>query len=273
MHDSASSGQVRARATSTQGQRLTPSRTAVAWNALGLALSGINRRLFGPSILGPSKNSVDFGDLRRLTPVSRNYGYDRGEPVDRYYIEKFLAAHRDLISGTVLEISENTYTRKFGDDRVTRSEVLHYNDPSPPATYVGDLTDAAHLPSDYFDCIIITQTLMLIYDVSAAVETLHRILKPGGTVLATQAGLTQIAGPWAYTWYWGFTRASLSRLFGDVFTGGKVEVEAYGNVLSTLAFLHGFAQDELTKGELDRNDPEYQMLLSVVARSVPAQNP
>jgi SAM-dependent methyltransferase len=221
--------------------------------------------------LAPPKNGVDFGDLRRLTPVSRNYGYDRGDPVDRYYIEKFLASQRDLISGTVLEISENTYTRKFGGDRVTRSEVLHYNDPSPPATVVGDLTDAAHLPSDHFDCIIITQTLMFIYDVRAAVETLHRILKPGGTVLSTQAGLSQISGQWAYTWHWGFTRASLSRLFEDAFTGGKVEVETYGNVLSSLAFLHGFSQDELTKRELDRTDPDYQLLLSVVARKASAQ--
>ena len=222
-------------------------------------------------LLSPGKNRVAFGSLRRLTPISRLYGYDRGEPVDRYYIKKFLHAHRDRIFGTVLEISEDTYTRMFGGDRVTHSDVLHYDDPAPPATVIGDLTDAPHLPSDHYDCIIITQTLMFIYDVRAAVETLHRILKPGGTVLATQAGLSQIADrPWNDTWHWGFTRASSRRLFSDAFPGGEVEVETHGNVLSAIAFLQGLSYDELTRRELDFSDPEYQMLISVVARKAPA---
>src|SRR5689334_3710614 len=41
--------------------------------------------------LGPSVGEVRLGDLRRLTPISRNWGFDRGQPVDRYYIENFLA--------------------------------------------------------------------------------------------------------------------------------------------------------------------------------------
>jgi SAM-dependent methyltransferase len=223
-------------------------------------------------LLAPSKNRVDFGDLRRLGPISRTYGYDRGEPVDRYYIKHFLDAHSHRIFGTVLEISENTYTQMFGGDRVTQSDVLHYDDPSPPATVTGDLTDAPHLPSDHYDCVIITQTLMLIFDVPAALNTLHRILKPGGTVLATQAGLTQIAdGSWNDTWHWGFTRASANRLFSDAFPGGSVDVRTYGNVLSTIAFLQGLSFDELTTGELDFTDPEYQMLIAVEARKAPAE--
>jgi SAM-dependent methyltransferase len=249
-----------------------------SWSASARAL--LNKGALGKvwsemagRFMRPAKSTVDFGDLRRVTPISRRYGYDRGTPVDRYYIEKFLNSRRERIFGTVLEISENTYTRKFGGERVERSEVLHYNDPSPPATVTGDLTNAPHLPSDYFDCIIITQTLMLIYDVRAAVETLHRILKPGGTVLATQAGLTQIAEEeaWNDTWHWGFTRASTRRLFEDAFKDGEVEVQTYVNVLSTIAFLHGLSFDELTERELDYTDPEYQMLISVSARKASTQ--
>src|SRR5690348_8634455 len=33
---------------------------------------------------------VNFGDLRRLKPISVVWGFDRGRPVDRYYIEQFL---------------------------------------------------------------------------------------------------------------------------------------------------------------------------------------
>lgn len=80
----------------------------------------------------PPVNGVDFGAFRRLKPISNLYGWDRGTPVDRYYIEKFLDKHRDAIQGHVLEISEDTYTKKFGGDRVAQIDILHYNDPAPP---------------------------------------------------------------------------------------------------------------------------------------------
>ena len=62
----------------------------------------------------------------------------------------------------------------------------------PEATIVADLADAAHIPADAFDCIILTQTLHLIFDVRAAVATVRRILAPGGVVLATVPGISQV---------------------------------------------------------------------------------
>ena len=41
---------------------------------------------------GPRVGRVRFGSLRRLTPISRAFGFDRGLPIDRYYIERFLSA-------------------------------------------------------------------------------------------------------------------------------------------------------------------------------------
>lgn len=46
--------------------------------------------------------------LARLDPVSRTFGFDRGKPVDRWYIERFLAAHADDVRGRVLEVAETT---------------------------------------------------------------------------------------------------------------------------------------------------------------------
>ncbi len=133
-------------------------------------------------------------------------------------------------------------------------------------TIVADLADAAHIPSDSFDCIILTQTLQYVYDVPAALRTLQRILKPGGILLATFPGLTQIVEvSFGDHWYWGFTRASASRLFGDAFGGGNVEVRSHGNVLSTISFLHGIAREELCEEDLDLHDGQYQLLVSVRA--------
>jgi hypothetical protein len=55
----------------------------------------------------PRMNTVDFGDLRRVRPISRAFALDRGLPVDRHYIEHFLAAHAADIRGRVLEIGDD----------------------------------------------------------------------------------------------------------------------------------------------------------------------
>ena len=160
----------------------------------------------------PAVGRVRFGDLHRLTPISQCFGFDRGLPVDRYYIERFLARHASEIVGRVLEIGDDTYTRRFGGSRVSRSDVLHVHHGNPRATFVGDLTDADVLPEAAFDCIVLTQTLQLIYDVPLAIARIHRALAPGGVVLVTAPGISQIdRGEWGKTWFWSFTPAALHR--------------------------------------------------------------
>ena len=51
----------------------------------------------------PLVGKVRFGDLKRLTPISPKWGLDRGRPIDRSYIESFLAQHASNIRGRVLE--------------------------------------------------------------------------------------------------------------------------------------------------------------------------
>jgi glycosyltransferase involved in cell wall biosynthesis len=215
----------------------------------------------------PQVDEVRFGNLRRVKPFSCDFGVDRGLPIDRYYIEQFLSTHVLDIRGHVLEIKDETYTRQFGGDRVTKSDVIHITEGNPKATIVADLTCAEHIPSNTFDCAIVTQTLQLIYDVQAAIKTLHRILKPSGIVLATFPGISQISrydmNRWGY--YWGFTTLSAKRLFEEVFPVANVQVEANGNVLAAISFLQGLATQELRQEELDYCDPDYEVLITVRA--------
>ena len=208
---------------------------------------------------------VNFGNLRRLTPISNIFGFDRGRPIDRYYIENFLSQYANDIHGRVLEIEDDSYTRQFGGTRVTTRDVLHVTEGNPKATFVGDLTCAEHIPSNIFDCVILTQTLQLIFDMNAALKTLYRILKPGGVLLATLPGISPIDTDWNGVYYWGFTTLSAQKLFTEIFPEENVIVEAYGNVLAAIAFLEGLAVEDIRAEELDYRDPAYQVSITVRA--------
>jgi len=211
---------------------------------------------------------VSFEDATRTAPVSRLFGLDRGTPIDRYYIEQFLEAHASRIRGRVLEVAGSEYSRRFGADRVDRYEVLNATPGNADATIVGDLSDASTLPAGVADCFICTQTFNFIFEVRRAVEGAHHLLKPGGVLLATMAGLCQISRYDMERWgdYWRFTTASAERLFGEVF-GPEVEVSAHGNLLAAKALLDGLAVEDLPHRDLlDAADQDYQVVITVVAR-------
>jgi SAM-dependent methyltransferase len=214
----------------------------------------------------PDTKRWDWGDLRRLQPVSHEFGYDRGLPVDRYYIERFLETHRRDVAGRTLEIGDDEYTRRYGGDRTTRRDVLHVHGRNPAATIVGDLADSPQIADMTFDCIVVTQTLHLIYDVGLAVATLHRISRPGGVVLATFPGISQLSGDeWSRTWSWGFDSRLARRLFASRFGERNLTVEAHGNSLAAAAFLQGLSTADLAPAQLDADEEGWELLVAVRA--------
>jgi hypothetical protein len=210
-----------------------------------------------------------FGQTAALEPVSRIFGLDRGTPIDRFYIERFLAHHAGLIHGEVLEVGSDLYTVRFGGAKVTKSYVLDIKgDDADGRTIAGDLTDHGTIPAGRMDCFICTQTFNFIYDTPKAVQGAFNLLKPGGTLLATVAGISQISRYDMERWgdYWRFTTASLQRLFEPVFGAGTV-VASHGNLPASLALLQGLALEDLPDVSLlEAADPDYQMLLTVVAQ-------
>jgi SAM-dependent methyltransferase len=225
------------------------------------------------SRVSPPVGRVRLGGLRRLKPISDRFGFDRGQPVDRYYIEQFLARHGGPsgdIKGRVLEFGDDSYTRTFGASPgggaagVSQVDILDIDSRNPRATIVADLASGEGIPSDAFDCVICTQTLFYIFDLQAAVATLARILKPGGVVLATLPGISKIAPP-AERDYWRFTSSSARRLFEGSFPASNLSVEAHGNVLSAISFLDGLASGELKPSELEFRDPAFEVIVAVRA--------
>jgi FkbM family methyltransferase len=199
-------------------------------------------------------------------PVSRQFGLDRGTPIDRHYIDEFLNGHKDDVAGRVLEVGNSEYTRRFGERRVTRADVLNLH-PGRGTTVVADLTCADQIPTATYDCFVLTQTLPFIYDVRAAVATSFRILKPGGVLLLTVPGISQLSRYDVERWgdYWRFTPQSVQRLLAEQFGPANVTVRAYGNVRSAAALLDGRAAHELRPEELGHLDEEYPVIIAARA--------
>lgn len=205
-----------------------------------------------------------LGSIRRTTPLSPIWGHDRGTPVDRYYIEQFLDHNRQDIRGRVLEVKDSSYTNRFGAG-VEQSDVLDIDPCNPGVTIVADLSKGDQIPSDCYDCFVMTQTLQLIYNMNGAIAHAARILRPGGVLLATLPGIGRVERAYAEGDYWRFTPASGATLFETIFGPAQVSVRSYGNVLTAIAFLTGMAHEELSRHELETHDAHFPIIIGVRA--------
>ena len=214
----------------------------------------------------PPVGTIRFGSFRRVTPISPIFAIDRGLPIERYYIERFLDEHRADIRGRALEFGDTAYLDKFGGEQVERKDVFSFV-PSPAATIVGDLAGDAPLPDGRFDCIVCTQTVQMIYDIRSAIRGLHAMLRPGGVLLLTSHGTSKIGrhldtDGWAE--YWHISQQAARSLFAENFDG-VAEVRGYGNVLAAMCALHGLAAGELERRELDLADRNFDVIVAVRA--------
>lgn len=206
-----------------------------------------------------------LGELRRTTPLT-TWGSSRGGPIDRVYIGQFIEAHAADVEGRVLEIAGDEYITRFGRG-VTQADVLDVFEGNPKATIVADLARADVIGDDTFDCLVVTQVMLLVEDISAAFRECHRILRPGGVLLATTPGISRLApiesktlGQW-----WHLTSMSARRLAEDAFGPGNVEIRTYGNVLAAAGFLYGLGEWDVTPEELAVHDPAFEVIIGIRA--------
>jgi glycosyltransferase involved in cell wall biosynthesis/SAM-dependent methyltransferase len=230
---------------------------------------------FAEPVIGDQARTITWGDLDRTAPLSSIWGFDRGNPVDRYYIQTFLSSNAADIRGDVLEVGDTGHTQRFGGDSVRSMSVIDINPGNPAATFVTDLRNAASIPSASFDCFIMTQTAYLIDDIRSVLAECARILRPGGKLLATlpcAIRLEPVTGLDNDFWRLGPRAAKV--FFSQFFPAENVTVKTYGNLLTTTAFLYGLAHEELTIDELEISDPRYPLTLGIraVARQVAVEN-
>lgn len=201
-----------------------------------------------------------WGNLRRTTPFSSYFGFDRGTPIDRYYLDKFLATYADRITGDVLEMQGCDYTARFGHD-VRTAQSIDVN-PDVRPSILCDLADAeGGVPSGRYDCFLLPNTLQHVRRLRPALANIYRIVKPGGWILASAAGLLPLIpdGPD----YWRMTPGGWRELLGELWPASRIHVEGHGNCLAAIAAMHGLALEELTSRELDAADSRFPVLITI----------
>ena len=201
----------------------------------------------------------------RFEPISDKYGYDRGTPIDRIYIESFLDENKGCIRGVCLEIHDDAYTKKFGGSNVSKGDVLDIDIKNSLANIHGDFRNLKEVIADNtYDCLILNHTLNLIDDIEAAIGECHRILKPGGVLLVTLPGPIAPVNDQLLS-HWRLTHNSARYLFAKCFNKNNLNIKTYGNLIAGQAFLAGLAAEELTKEQITHHDPRFPITIAVKA--------
>jgi SAM-dependent methyltransferase len=186
-----------------------------------------------------------------VLPYSRRFGKERGTPVGRYYVEKFLRENADSISGCCLEFGEDRYKSYF--PKITEHKIVDIIE-RPGVDYVCDIHEPKGMPINYFNAIICTQVFEHLAYPEKAAKSLYELMAPGGILLLTAPFIAPVH--YVPTDYRRFTPECLEMIIGE--SGFIVETASFGgNSLVCTGSLLGMVQEDFTINELEKVDPVY----------------
>lgn len=199
-----------------------------------------------------------WGNIRKHAPFSTYFGFDRGTPIDRYYINIFFATHASSITGDILELQAAGYATRYGNN-VNFIETVDI-EPAFNPTYCVDLcNEGATLPLARFDCILLPNSLSFFRDMKACLRNSLRMLKPGGVILAAGASFVPLDTAPEFQ---RFTSHGLREQIRDaVGSAAETQIHQFGSCVSSVASLLGLCAEELTSDELDQLDEHYPVTI------------
>jgi hypothetical protein len=228
--------------------------SAAAKQVLGPRLTTMAR------VLAHGGTLANWGNLRRTEPLSDQFGFDRGTPIDRFYLHRFLEAERNTITGDVLEIQVPSHAHRFGHN-LKRVDTLDISPEFSP-TYLCDLADADRVvAADSYDCFLLPNTLQHLVHLEKALTQALRIVRSGGVILASAANLVRLTSP--ADDFWRLTAAGWQLVTSRVWSGCAIDVRAHGNCLAVAAAAYGLALEELSAAELAVDDDRFPVLTTI----------
>ena len=211
--------------------------------------------------LSPRPGTVRFGDFGRLWPFSQRFGFDRGAPVDRYYLQQFVRSIRPIVRGRCLEIGGSLKNNWFYRFDVDEFRTLELEQSKRADDLVGDAADPGVLDPASWDSILAFHVLEHCPNPFAVVSNMCAWLKAGGhacIVVPCAQRVHNHPGD-----YWRFMPDGLRVLFRDF---SEVDVSTYGNPLTVVSNYVGLSHTELVAEDMDAVHPDYPVLACVVAR-------
>lgn len=195
-----------------------------------------------------------------VLPYSRNFGLERGSPVGRYYVEKFLRENADYIVGRCLEFGEPRYKPYF--PKVREYEITDVVQ-RPGVKYVCDIHEPQGMPKNHFNAVICTQVFEHLAYPEKAAKSLFEIMAPGGVLLLTAPFINPVH--YVPTDFRRFTPECLDMIIKDA--GFNVEIVSFGgNSLVGTGSLLGMVQEDFSVAELEAKDPIYPYNILIRAR-------
>lgn len=203
-------------------------------------------------------------------PLERAQGSLIGKSVKRFYTDDFMQKNRQFICGIVGEMEDRRYTRLFGDEKlIQESYIVEYHANFSKDEKFGldmDLSTGEGVTPEKFDCFICTHTLSYILDVENAVKCLIKMIKPGGTLLLTFAGMIHRASAQELDKYkpaYGILPNTICTILASYDHEIKYSMEVYGNIKCAVANLYGIPSDGFTEEELLKRDEDYPLIVGV----------
>ncbi|WP_071192531.1 methyltransferase domain-containing protein [Trichormus sp. NMC-1] len=212
-------------------------------------------------LLSVATHTLNWGDLKKTVPICQAFGLTRGKPIDRYYLNKFIAEIYPQITGNILEIGGIPKDKDFYQVNPGSSYQIMNLEPGLGIDIVGDAHDVSIIKPESFDSIITFNVLEHCYAPWQVVENIYTWLKPGGKCFVMVPSAVRLhATPMDY---WRPLPDAMAWMFRN-FSQKKLYV--YGNPISVIASYHGIATEELTTEELDAFHPDYPVATCIAAQ-------
>ena len=208
------------------------------------------------------KQSKNYSKIKR---VSKKFGFDRGLPIDRFYIDKYL--DKNLSKSTYqngLEVGGVQYLEKFKVAKKTallHPEYLISEGHGDQALVVDLNKKFKNIGDEKFDLIIATNVLNFVEEPHLALNTFQELLVPGGLLIISVSASMPISEFDKNRWgdFWRFSLQGLRLILGK--TDMDFEIEYRGNFRATIAFLCGMATEECPEIDLLDLDDEFPITI------------
>jgi len=208
-------------------------------------------RLAAETLLTVPIGAIDFGDFKRKLPFCPQFGHFRGNPVDRYYLDRFIEQIRNEVKGVTLEIGGSKGNRElYGLTNTTSYLTMDLN--GEGLDIIGDAHDTQAVEEASLDTVLLFNVLEHCERPWVVVDNIYQWLKPRGQVFCMVPNAQRVHR--VPQDYWRILPDAMTSLFARF---GRRKLYVYGNPLTTLAAYYGIAAEELSREELDHYHENY----------------